>query len=124
VRITASKPSSITSTMRSEKIHIQLDIRVGAHKVAEHRHQQAAYLRQADAQLAARRGAGVRQFLLGRLDLGQNAPRTLKKQRAFAGQGDTARAAVKQPDAQALFHARDTFAHGPTTIPPARDRRR
>src|SRR5882757_257295 len=94
------------------EIHVQLNARIGPHKLAYRRHHEHSDKRQAYLQLTPRRSTALRELIFDRVDLGEDAPAALQKQLSFLGQSDRACIAMEQANTEPLFEARDCLADG------------
>src|SRR5471032_3219540 len=109
VRMTASKPSSMISTMRSEK---STSISISGYCVMKP--SSAGMISQDSCGVLIRnlpRAAdSAGQFGFRRFELTQDAAAPFQEQRTFSRQRDATRAAVKESHAQAVLDTRNTFA--------------
>lgn len=80
------------------EVEVELHLGPGPHETRQHGHHQHSDQREADPELPLRRGAGLRQLCLGRLDLMQDAPAPGEQQFPFGRQGNRAGGSVQQPD--------------------------
>ena len=93
---------------------LDLDVRVAREELRQRRHQlvRAEGMAHVHAQPSLRPLAEARDFVLGLLDVREDALRAVEEGLALRGEREAARGAVQEPDAEAVLHARDELRDG------------
>ena len=93
-------------------VEIQFDLGILSHETGQRRGEKTAENRQADPQLAARRGPVTRQLTLHIADFLENPSAALQQHLAFRRQRDAPRASMEQAHTQVCLEAGNRLADG------------